>query len=125
MENSLGLPYHVLSWWRSNSFRFPILSQLASDVLAMQVSYVASESGFSTSGRVLNPYRSSLTEKSNKPNRINRMPRPSTFSNWFHARFSLVMTILIIHQKYTKHKNALNSNTLKMMKQHSHTPQCS
>lgn len=37
------------------------LSELAKDVLAVQVSSVASESAFSTSGRILDPYRSSLT----------------------------------------------------------------
>uniref|UniRef100_A0A0D2ZQJ4 HAT C-terminal dimerisation domain-containing protein n=1 Tax=Brassica oleracea var. oleracea TaxID=109376 RepID=A0A0D2ZQJ4_BRAOL len=35
--------------------------ELAKDVLAVQVSSVASESAFSTSGRILDPYRSSLT----------------------------------------------------------------
>ncbi|XP_020883969.1 zinc finger BED domain-containing protein RICESLEEPER 2 [Arabidopsis lyrata subsp. lyrata] len=61
VDNSLGLPYDVLDWWRCNTSKFPILSQLASDVLAIQVSSVASEYAFSTSGRVLDPYRSSLT----------------------------------------------------------------
>nr|VDD54023.1 unnamed protein product [Brassica oleracea] len=37
------------------------LSELAKDVLAVQVSSVASESAFSISGRILDPYRSSLT----------------------------------------------------------------
>ncbi|XP_019097439.1 PREDICTED: zinc finger BED domain-containing protein RICESLEEPER 2-like [Camelina sativa] len=61
VENSLGLPYDVLSWWRCNSSKFPILSELARDVLAIQVSSVSSESAFSTSVRVLDSYRSSLT----------------------------------------------------------------
>ena len=50
-----------LSWWRKNSCKFPILSELAKDVLAVQVSSVASESAFSTSGRILDPFRSCLT----------------------------------------------------------------
>lgn len=61
VENSLGLPYDVLSWWKCNSSRFPVLSEIARDVLATQASSVASESVFSTSGRVLDPFRSSLT----------------------------------------------------------------
>ncbi|KAJ0264749.1 HAT protein [Hirschfeldia incana] len=59
--NSMGLDLSVLSWWRRNSVKFPVLSELAKDVLAIQVSSVASESAFSTSGRILDPFRSCLT----------------------------------------------------------------
>ena len=59
--NSLGLDTNVLSWWKKNSCKFPVLSELAKDVLAVQVSSVASESAFSTSGRILDPFRSCLT----------------------------------------------------------------
>lgn len=61
VQNSLGLDYDVLLWWKRNSSKYPILSELARDVLAIQVSSVASESAFSTSGRILDPYRSCLT----------------------------------------------------------------
>ncbi|KAG7558780.1 Zinc finger BED-type [Arabidopsis thaliana x Arabidopsis arenosa] len=61
VENQLGMPYDVLSWWRRNCSKFIVLSEFARDVLAIQASSVASESAFSTSGRVLDPYRSSLT----------------------------------------------------------------
>ena len=50
-------------WWKVNSPRFPILSQLARDVLAIPMSSVASECAFSTGGRILDPFRSSLTPK--------------------------------------------------------------
>lgn len=53
--------YDVLSWWKRNSPKYPILSLVAKDILAVQVSSVASESAFSTSGRVLDPSRSCLT----------------------------------------------------------------
>ena len=53
--------YDVLSWWRGNSGKYLVLSLLARDAFAMQVSYVASESTFNTSGRVLDPSRSCLT----------------------------------------------------------------
>ncbi|KAG5552739.1 hypothetical protein RHGRI_010742 [Rhododendron griersonianum] len=53
--------FDVLLWWKNNSNKYPILSQLARDVLAMPVSTVASESAFSTGGRVLDPFRSSLS----------------------------------------------------------------
>ncbi|KAL4584071.1 hypothetical protein LXL04_008661 [Taraxacum kok-saghyz] len=47
-------------WWKTNSIKFPILSKLARHVLAMPISTVASESAFSTGGRVIDKYRSSL-----------------------------------------------------------------
>ncbi|XP_013656438.1 zinc finger BED domain-containing protein RICESLEEPER 2-like [Brassica napus] len=59
--SGLGGEFDVLSWWRRNSVKFPILSQIAADILAVQASSLASESAFSTSGRVLDPYRSCLT----------------------------------------------------------------
>ncbi|XP_017613423.1 zinc finger BED domain-containing protein RICESLEEPER 3-like [Gossypium arboreum] len=46
-------------WWKVNNPRFPTLSKMAKDVLAIPVSTVASESAFSTKGRVLDQYRSS------------------------------------------------------------------
>ncbi|GKA53405.1 zinc finger BED domain-containing protein RICESLEEPER 2 [Tanacetum coccineum] len=52
--------FDILTWWKINSPRFPIVSRMAKDILCIQVSTVASESAFSTSGRVLDPYRNSL-----------------------------------------------------------------
>ncbi|XP_042451632.1 zinc finger BED domain-containing protein RICESLEEPER 2-like [Zingiber officinale] len=43
--------FDILGWWKQNCHRFPILSQIARDVLAIPISTVASESAFSTSGR--------------------------------------------------------------------------
>lgn len=60
-KNRLGMDYDVLSWWRRNSHKFPVLSEFVKDVLAIQVSSVASESAFSTSGRILDPFRSCLS----------------------------------------------------------------
>ncbi|KAH0686132.1 hypothetical protein KY289_018898 [Solanum tuberosum] len=55
--------FDILIWWKVNSPKFPILSQLARDVLTIPMSSVASECAFSTSGRILDPFRSSLTSK--------------------------------------------------------------
>ncbi|KAJ9562036.1 hypothetical protein OSB04_007196 [Centaurea solstitialis] len=55
--------FDILGWWKANSTKFPILSQLARHVLAMPISTVASESAFSTGGRVIDKYRSSLNPK--------------------------------------------------------------
>lgn len=53
--------FDILAWWKGQSSRFPILSRLARDVLAIPISTVASESAFSTSGRILDDFRTSLT----------------------------------------------------------------
>ncbi|XP_024965962.1 zinc finger BED domain-containing protein RICESLEEPER 2-like [Cynara cardunculus var. scolymus] len=55
--------FDILRWWKVNSERFPIFSKLARDVLVVPISTVASESTFSTSGRVLDNFRSSLSPK--------------------------------------------------------------
>ncbi|GJR86994.1 zinc finger BED domain-containing protein RICESLEEPER 2 [Tanacetum coccineum] len=52
--------FDILTWWKINSPRFPIVSRMAKDILCIQVSIVAFESAFSASGRVLDPYRNSL-----------------------------------------------------------------
>nr|KAJ0212607.1 hypothetical protein LSAT_V11C400199540 [Lactuca sativa] len=58
-----GDNFDVLSWWNRNSGKYPILSKIAKDVLGMPISTVASESAFSTGGRVIDKFRSSLTPK--------------------------------------------------------------
>ncbi|KAH0702686.1 hypothetical protein KY285_016964 [Solanum tuberosum] len=55
--------FDVLLWWKINSPRFPFLSEMARDVLAIPISSVASECAFSTGGRILDSFRSSLTPK--------------------------------------------------------------
>ena len=51
----------ILAWWKVNSNRFPVLGHMACDVLAIPITTVASESAFSTSGRILDDFRTSLT----------------------------------------------------------------
>ena len=53
--------FDSLLWCKVNSSKYPILSQIARDVLAIPVSTVASESAFSTGGRILDEYKSSMT----------------------------------------------------------------
>lgn len=55
--------FDVLAWWKVNGSKYQVLSRMARDVLAIPVSTIASESTFSTSGRILGPYRSSLSPK--------------------------------------------------------------
>ncbi|XP_056689129.1 zinc finger BED domain-containing protein RICESLEEPER 2-like [Spinacia oleracea] len=53
--------FDILGWWKFNSARFPTMGRMSRDVLAVPISTVASESAFSTEGRVLDNFRSSLS----------------------------------------------------------------
>ena len=55
------MKFEILGWWKVNSNRYQVMSKLARDVLAVPVSTVASKSAFSTGGRILDPFRSSLS----------------------------------------------------------------
>lgn len=55
--------FYVLLWWKKTGSRYETLSLMAKDLLAIPVSTFASESAFSTSGRVIDPFRSSLTPR--------------------------------------------------------------
>ncbi|XP_021984938.1 zinc finger BED domain-containing protein RICESLEEPER 3-like [Helianthus annuus] len=50
----------ILAWWKTNGLKYPILQKIARDVLAIAITTVASESSFSTSGRLVSPHRSRL-----------------------------------------------------------------
>uniref|UniRef100_A0A2N9I8P7 HAT C-terminal dimerisation domain-containing protein n=1 Tax=Fagus sylvatica TaxID=28930 RepID=A0A2N9I8P7_FAGSY len=60
-EPPCALGFDILGWWRVNSSKYKILFHVARDVMAVPVSTVASESAFSTGGRVLDSFRSSLS----------------------------------------------------------------
>ncbi|BBH08947.1 BED zinc finger [Prunus dulcis] len=53
--------FDVLVWWKGKYATYHALAIMARDVLSIPVTSVASESAFSTAGRVLDPFRSSLT----------------------------------------------------------------
>jgi hypothetical protein len=55
--------FQVLDWWKVAGTRYPTLRKIAKDIYAIPVTTVASESAFSTSGRVLSEHRSRLTPK--------------------------------------------------------------
>ncbi|KAH0678738.1 hypothetical protein KY284_019823 [Solanum tuberosum] len=55
--------FNILTWWKASSERYTIVSRIARDILAIPTSTVASESVFSTGGRILDCYRSSLSPK--------------------------------------------------------------
>ncbi|CAN0918724.1 Putative AC9 transposase, partial [Linum grandiflorum] len=49
-------------WWKINGPKYPILQNIARDILAVPVTSVASESAFSSGGRLIDPHRSRLHE---------------------------------------------------------------
>lgn len=57
----IGFEFDILGWWKVYRIKFPVLAEMARDLLAMQVSSVASEIVFGTSGRILEQYTSCLT----------------------------------------------------------------
>jgi hypothetical protein len=50
----------IIQWWQHAGLKYPTLRKIARDVLAIPVSTVASESVFSTGGRIISPHRSRL-----------------------------------------------------------------
>ncbi|XP_025881816.1 zinc finger BED domain-containing protein RICESLEEPER 2-like [Oryza sativa Japonica Group] len=52
--------FNLLNYWKVNAHRFPVVSNMAKRFLAVPASSVSSESTFSTGGRILDDYRSSL-----------------------------------------------------------------
>ncbi|XP_070054953.1 zinc finger BED domain-containing protein RICESLEEPER 2-like [Nicotiana tomentosiformis] len=57
------IEFDLLAWWKGNKTKFSVLSRLAKDVLSIPVSTVSSEQVFSTSGHVIDSFRSSITPK--------------------------------------------------------------
>ncbi|TYK28262.1 transposase [Cucumis melo var. makuwa] len=55
--------FDILQWWKMNNDRVKVLGHMARDILAIPVSTVASESAFSTGGRVVDSSRCSLAPK--------------------------------------------------------------
>ncbi|KAL4592656.1 hypothetical protein LXL04_005659 [Taraxacum kok-saghyz] len=62
-REAMDVNFDILKWWGINKCRYPVLTKMARDVLAIPVSTVASESAFSTGGRVLDSFRTSLTPR--------------------------------------------------------------
>ena len=53
--------FDVLAWWKGKLATYRALAIMARDILSIPITSVASECAFSTAGRVLDQFRSSLT----------------------------------------------------------------
>jgi hypothetical protein len=54
------LELDVIDWWKVGGLKYSALRKLARDILSIPLTTVASESVFSTSGRIISPHRSRL-----------------------------------------------------------------
>ncbi|KAG6430512.1 hypothetical protein SASPL_108582 [Salvia splendens] len=65
LEQGLCSQLHIIeeddAWWKKHVGRYLIMSEMAKDIMAIPISSVASEAAFSTRGRVLSQFISSLT----------------------------------------------------------------
>jgi hypothetical protein len=55
--------FNILDWWKVEGTCYPTLRRITRDIFTIHVTTVASESAFSTSGRVLSEDRSRLTSQ--------------------------------------------------------------
>uniref|UniRef100_A0A803MQT2 Transposase n=1 Tax=Chenopodium quinoa TaxID=63459 RepID=A0A803MQT2_CHEQI len=73
----------ALTWWGIDGHRYPVLKCIARDILVVPLSTVASESAFSTGGRTLDPFRSSLTPKDgSSPYLFTRLVKSKGIANY-------------------------------------------
>ncbi|XP_057461082.1 zinc finger BED domain-containing protein RICESLEEPER 2-like [Actinidia eriantha] len=60
-DEGVSSHFDALEWWKINNLKYRILSKMACDILSIPITSVASESTFSDGGRVIDPYRASLS----------------------------------------------------------------
>lgn len=56
--------FPILMWWKINGPKYLVQAAIVKDVMAVQVSTIASEASFSTRERMVDSFRISLTPKS-------------------------------------------------------------
>ncbi|CAN1253739.1 Zinc finger BED domain-containing protein DAYSLEEPER [Linum perenne] len=63
LESIKDPEFNVIDWWKSERTKYKILSKMACEIMAIPITSVASEAAFSAGGRVIDPSRSSLGQK--------------------------------------------------------------
>ena len=96
-ESLQNKDFNLLQWWRLNAHRFPVVSKMAKNFLTIPVTSVSSESTFSTWGRVLDDYRSSL-----QPCMVEALVCASSWIRGSHNDFRAPMLVVcsIVHFCY-------------------------
>uniref|UniRef100_A0A8I6WYN8 Uncharacterized protein n=1 Tax=Hordeum vulgare subsp. vulgare TaxID=112509 RepID=A0A8I6WYN8_HORVV len=75
----------ILDWWKINALRYPIMAKIAKRFLAMPATSVSSESTFSTTGRILDAYQSSL-----KPVMVEALVCAASYIKGAHVDLNMV-----------------------------------
>ncbi|XBI14150.1 hypothetical protein VPH35_140782 [Triticum aestivum] len=75
----------LLGWWKDNAPRYPIMAKIARRFLTIPATSVSSESTFSTTGRILDDYRSSL-----KPVMVEALVCGASYIKGAHVDLNLV-----------------------------------
>lgn len=75
----------LLGWWKVNAPRYPIMAKIARRFLTIPATSVSSESTFSTTGRILDDYRSSL-----KPVMVEALVCGASYIKGAHVDLNLV-----------------------------------
>ncbi len=83
--------FNLLNYWKVNDQRFPVVSNMAKRFLAVPASSLSSESTFSTRGRILDDYRSSL-----KPETVQALVCASSWIRASQNDNSVVCNVMII-----------------------------
>jgi hypothetical protein len=56
-----SIEFSALDWWKANTLKYHVLSIVAKDILSTPIITVTLESTFSAGGRVIDPFRASLS----------------------------------------------------------------
>jgi hypothetical protein len=56
-----SIEFSALDWWKVNTLKYHVLSIVAKDILSTPIITVTLESTFSAGGRVIDPFRASLS----------------------------------------------------------------
>ncbi|XP_037483219.1 zinc finger BED domain-containing protein RICESLEEPER 2-like isoform X2 [Triticum dicoccoides] len=75
----------LLGWWKENAPRYPMLAKIAKRFITIPATSVSSESTFSTTGRILDDYRSSL-----KPVMVEALVCGASYIKGAHVDLNLV-----------------------------------
>jgi hypothetical protein len=85
--------FDLLNWWKVNSHRFPVVSRMAKKFLTVPATSVSSESTFSTTGRTLDDYHSSLS-----PSMVEALVCSSSWIRGAHdGSFTYVVCIVLYY----------------------------
>ena len=91
----------IFGWWKNNALKYKILSKVAQHVLAIPISTVASELAFSTGGRILDQFQSSLS-----PAIVQAL---ICCQNWLHHGL-IQVDIITLMNDFETYKNLKSSN---------------